>query len=331
MLTEAAKEHLRTCCRLGLRNQFGEKVDVPELEIKDNWESLILHEGTFASVGLKRFYFKDPEINVKDKYHIPFRGFMMPVMDRDVIVVQCISGDFVILRIIGKEDDIEEISRYVRRDTEVHLGMSYEEFKEANRRDLMEIKRIKTFSANFNQSPEEFDKEGNVITSLDHFDNYEYEIVNELSRENISNIYYAEKEKRRLENRIVFLEELKMNYDYCIDEQYIEDAVDAIMSLYPGEIEKYFTKGGEYVYNHIDEISFETELNKGQVWKAWKYMNWIAIEKEIDEINDILDDIEENIDVGQKIKSLESKHDIIPKILDMNTKSKIVKPKFLEQ
>lgn len=328
MLTEAAQNQLKTCCRLGLRNQYGEEINVPELEIKDNWESLILHEGTFASIGLKRFYFKDPQINVKDKYHIPFRGFMMPVMDRDVIVVQCISGEFVILRIIGNKDDIEEISRYVRRDSELHLGMSYEEFKEANKRDLMEIKRIKTFEANFNKSPEKLDKEGNVITSLDHFDNYEYVIVNELSRENIHNIYYAEKEKRRLENRVNYLEELKMDYDYCIDEKYIEDAINAIMSLHPYEIEKYFTKGGEYIYKNIDEISFETELNKGQVWKAWKYMNWINISKEIDEINDILDDIEENIDVGQRIKTLEDKNDIVPKILDMDTKSRISREKM---
>lgn len=321
MLTEAAKQQVIDCCRLGLRNQYGEEVDVSKLEINDDWESLILHEGTFASIGLKRFYFKDPQINVKD---IPFRGFMMPVMDRDVIVVQCISGDFVILRIIGNKNDIEEISQCVRKDGELHLGMSYEAFKEANRRDLMEIKKIKTFEANFNKSPERFDKEGNVITSLDHFDNYEYVIINELSRENIHNIYYAEKEKRRLESRVIYLEELKMDYDYCINEEYIEDAVDAIMSLFPYEIEKYFTKGGKYIYENIDEISFETELNKGQIWKAWKYMNWVRINKEIGEINNILDDIKENIDVGQKIKTLENEEDIVPRILDIDTKSKIL-------
>lgn len=307
MLTEAAKQQLMDCCRLGFRNQYGEELDV-ELNIQDNWDSLILHEGTFASIGLKRFYIKDEQINLKDKYHIPYRGFMMPVMDKDVIVVQCITGDFVVLRIIGNENDLDEIEKYVRRDSSLDLGMDYEDFKEANRRDLEYHKRIKTFEANYNKSPERFDSNGNVITSLDHYDNFEY-IVKE-SNEQIYHIYNGEKEKRKLENKLIYLEDKKMDYDFCIDEKYIEDAIDAIMSLYPSEIEKYFTNGGEYIHDNINKISFETELTKGQVWKAWKYMNWIKIEQEIKEIYEVIEDIELAMNDGSPIRTLNDDEDI---------------------
>ncbi|MBO5478552.1 MAG: hypothetical protein J6J36_08100 [Clostridia bacterium] len=310
-LTTAAKQQLEDCCRLGFRNKFGEQLEVMNLEISDEWDSLILHEGTFGSVGLKRFYIKDEQINLKDKYHIPYRGFMMPVMDRDVIVIQCISGDFVILRIIGKENDLEEIAKYVRPDSILDLGMDYEDFKEANRRDLELHKRISTFEARFNKSPERMDINGNVITSLDHYDNYEY-IVKE-SDEQIYHIYNGEKEKRRLENKVIYLEEKKMDYDYCIDEKYIDDAIDAIMSLLPGEIDKYFTKGGKYIYENIDEISFECELTKSQVWKAWKYMNWIKIEKEIKDINNIIEDIDNRIDERRSVTTLND-DDVLPNL-----------------
>lgn len=308
MLTTAAKQQLEDCCRLGFRNKFGEELEVVELNIDDNWDSLILHEGTFSSVGLKRFYIKDEQIDLKSKYSIPYRGFMMPVMDRDVIVIQCISGDFVILRIIGTKNDLDEISSYVRRDSSLDLGMDYEDFKEANRRDLEEHKRIKSFEARYNKSPERMDIHGNVITSLDHYDNFEY-IVKE-SNDSIYHIYNGEKEKRRLENKLIYLEEKKMDYDYCIDEKYIEDAVDAIMSLYPGEIDKYFTQGGKYIFENIDDICFETELTKSQVWKAWKYMNWIKVDNEIEEIYEIIEDIESRMDEGRPVRTLNDDEDL---------------------
>ena len=311
MLTQGAKQQLIDCCRLGMRNQYGEVLEV-ELDIQENWESLILHEGVFASIGLKRFYIKDKEIDLKNKYAIPYRGFMMPVMDRDVIVIQCISGEFVILRIIGQKEDLDEIKKYVRKDNFLELGMtSYEEFKEANRRDLEEHKRISSFEAKFNNSPERLDAHGNVITSLDHYDNFEY-IVKE-SNEQIYHIYNGEKEKRRLENKLLYLEDKKLDYDYCIDEKYIEDAIDAIVSLYPYEIEKYFTKGGEFIHDNINRISFETELTKSQVWKAWKYMNWIKIGQEIKEINKIIDDIDNRMAEGRSITTLKD-DEVLPNL-----------------
>lgn len=311
MLTQGAKQQLIDCCRLGMRNQYGETLEV-ELDIQENWESLVLHEGTFASIGLKRFYIKDKEIDLKNKYAIPYRGFMMPVMDRDVIVIQCISGEFVILRIIGQKEDLDEIKKYVRKDNFLELGMtSYEEFKEANRRDLEEHKKISSFSAKFNNNPERLDAHGNVITSLDHYDNFEY-IVKE-SNEQIYHIYNGEKEKRRLENKLIYLEDKKLDYDYCIDEKYIEDAIDAIVSLYPYEIEKYFNKGGEFIHDNINRISFETELTKSQVWKAWKYMNWIKIDQEIKEINKIIDDIDNRMAEGRSVRTLKD-DEVLPNL-----------------
>lgn len=322
MLTECAKQQLLDCVRLGLRNQYGEEIEPKNFEIKDDWSSLTLHEGTFTSLGLKRFYIKDPQIKVNDKNHIPYRGFMMPVMKRDVFVIQCISGDFVLLRIIGKDNHIKELESMVRKDTKLNLGMTYEEFKEANRRDLELHKRISTFQANFNKAPERFNKNGEVITSLDHFDNFEYTVVE--TGEQIYNIYDGEKALRMLENKIIYLEEKKMDYDYSIDSKYIEEAVDAITSLYPEEINRYFTKGGKYVFENIDEICFETELTKGQVWKAWKYMNWIDIEKEIQEIELTIKDIKKGIDVGKR-SIIKRDDDLLPNLFKNLPKENIVR------
>lgn len=324
MLSDGAKQHLKDCCRLGLRNQYNEEVEIKGIktekdfdefikEKEDIWDSLILHEGTFASVGLKRFYRKDEQINVKDKNHIPYRGFMMPVLKRDVFVIQCIAGDFVILRILGKEEDLDEIAKSARPDNKLNLGMTYEEFKEANRRDLEYHKRIKTFEANFNKSPERFDSQGNVITSLDHYDNFEY-IVRE-SNEQIYKIYNGEKEKRRLENKLIYLEEKKMDYDYSIDEKYIEDAVDALVTLYPGEVEKYFTNGGKYIHENLNKISFETELTKGQVWKVWKYLDWLKVEQDIERIKKVINDIDECMDIGKTAKVIND-DDILPNLFE---------------
>ena len=299
MLTDCAKQQIEDCCRLGFRNQFGERLEVSMDDVKSkwsDWSSLILHEGYFTSLGLKRFYIKDEEIKVGDYQYIPYRGFMMSVMNKDVFVFQCISGDFVILRIVGKDSDIQELSKMVRKDTELSLGMSFEDFKEANRRDLEFHKKIETQKAIFNKSPERFDKNGEVITSLDHFDNFNYVVVE--SGKRIYSIYNAEKEKRRLEQKIIYLEDKQMDYDYSIDEKYIEEAIDAMMSLEDGEEEKYFDKGGKYIADNLDEICFQTELNRGQVWKVWKYRNWLKISKEIREINFIIQDLEDYIDDG---------------------------------
>lgn len=297
MLTEAAKQQVMDCVRLGMRNKFGDEIQIDIEDVKshwENWSSLILHEGYFCSLECKRFYIKDEEIKVGDYHHIPYRGFMMNIFNRDVFVIQCISGDFVILRIIGNEDDIEELSSMVRKDDKLSLGMTFEEFKEANRRDLEFHKRIETQKAIFNQSPEQFDENGQVITSLDHYDNFNYVVVEHNKR--IYNIYNAEKELRRLTNKIIYLEDKKMDYDYAIDKRYIEEAIDCMMRLYPEEIERYFTKGGEYIYKNLKEISFQTELNIGQVWKVWKYMNWLDLNKQIRELEDIIRDLEEYID-----------------------------------
>lgn len=305
VLTEAAKQQLIDCCRLGLRNQYGEWVKIPEdFKMKEKWnewDSLILHEGYFCSLGLKRFYIADSEIKVKDKNHIPYRGFMMPVMDKDVIVVQCLTGDYVILRIIGNTSDLDELEKYIRKDNELSLGMSYHEFREANRRDLELHKKIVTQEAIFNKHPERLDADGMVITSLDHYDNFEYTVL--ASGEEIYKIYNAEKEIRKIEKKIIYLEDKKMDYDYCIDMKYIEDALDAFISIDPVDL-KYFDKGGEYIYNNINNICFQTELTKGQVWKLWKYLNWIKIEKEIQELNEIVKEIEETGEVKEYLKMM---------------------------
>lgn len=290
-LTTCAKQQLEDCSRLGFRNQFGEWLETPDFEIKeDEWSSLIVHEGYFCSLGLKRFYIKDSEIKVNDKNHIPYRGFIMPVMDKDVIVVQCLSGDFVILRIIANNSDLQELEKYIRRDNELSLGMSYEDFKEANRRDLELHKKIVTQEAIFNKHPERLDADGMVVTSLDHYDNFEYQTVN--SSLGIYQVYDAEKEIRRIDKRIMYLEDKKMDYDYSIDEKYINNAVDAFMSLDESDM-KYFNKGGEYIFKNLENICFQTELNKGQVWQVWKYLNWVKIEKEIQDLYKIIKEIEE--------------------------------------
>ena len=320
MLTECAKQQLKDCIRLGLRDQYGEEVIIENLEIKDSWESLILHEGTFSSLGLKRFYIKDPEIPKPTKYSIPYRGFMMPVMDRDVFIIQSISGDFVILRIIGERKDIKELKSMVRKDSLFELnGLDYEHFKEANRRDLELHKRISTYGAKYNKSPERLDAHGQVITSLDHFDNFEYIVMENDTA--IYNIYNAESLKRKIENRLIYLEEKKFDYDYSIKSRDIEEAIKAIMSLYDEEIEKYFTKGGKFIYDNLEEICFQTELNKGQVWKAWKYMNWIEISKEIEELNKQIKKIELNMDIGTK--SSFTTDDDIPYLFKHLSKAKI--------
>lgn len=318
VLTTAAKQQLIDCCRLGLRNQYGEWVEVPkDFEIKDNWESLILHEGYFCSLGLKRFYIADSEIKVKDKNHIPYRGFMMPVMNKDVIIIQCLTGDYVILRIIGNDDDLNELEKYIRKDNELSLGMTFKEFKEANRRDLELHKKIVTQEAVFNKHPERLDADGMVITSLDHYDNYEYTIVQ--SSHEIYKIYNVEKEIRKIEQKIIWLEDKKMDYDYYIDERYIEDALDAFISINPDEL-KYFEKGGEYIYKNLENICFQTELTIAQVWKLWKYLNWIKIEKEIEELHNLIKEIEESGEVKEAYED----DDPRPYLFRMKHKSHVV-------
>lgn len=299
MLTAAAKQQVKVCCQLGLRNQFYEEIVVPKLEIKDNWSSLILKQGTFNSLGLKRFYMKDRKIRVKDKDYTPYTGFLMPVMEKDVFVIQCILGDYIRLRIVGNDEDIEYLSGLVRKDNPLTECVTFEDFKEANRRDLEFHKKVMTNIANYNQSPERFDEYGQVITSLDHFDNFEYKMVE--TEENIYKVYNIEKEKRRLEAKVIYLEEKKLDYDYCIDEKYIQDAIDVIINLTPYEIEKYFNQKGNYVFENQKEICFETGLTRGEMWKAWKYMNWIRIEDEIEEINQVIDRLE-NLDPDAKIE-----------------------------
>lgn len=293
MLTEACKQQLRDCCRLGFRNQYGEEldVDIKNMEEKwDNWDCTTVHEGNYASIGLKRFYIADERINLKDKNHIPYRGTIMSPLEKDIIIIQSVMGDNTILRLIGTPKDIKYIKDNVRPDNELNLGMSYRDFVEANRRDLEFHKRIKTTEAIFNKSPERFDSEGNVITSLDHFDNYQYDIYD--SEGHVYDVYNAEKRIRNLERKVIYLEEKLSDNEYKMSDKDIDIAIDCIMRLSGYEIKRYLEKKGEYVYNNINEISFQTELTKGEVWKVWRYLQIINLEENIEKINKEIKELE---------------------------------------
>ena len=285
------KQQLWDCCRLGFRDQFGEPLDISWEDLEkaaENWDYINIHEGYFSSVGLKRFYIKDKEIKT-DKWSIPYRGFMMPVAERDCTVVQCISGDFVIVRVFSTPEILEEVRSMIRPDSILDLGMSYEEFKLENKRELSYHKKIATQVAVFNESPERFDKNGEVITSLDHFDNYEYRVQEH--EDEIYRIYDREKKIRSLERQIMWMEEQEMTHRYMMDDKYIMRAVDVICRLHPHEIEKYFMQTGDIVFKKKKEICFECELTQSEMWMAWRYLRQTTLEEEIAMLEERIKDL----------------------------------------
>ena len=173
-------------------------------------------------------------------------------MEKDIIVIQSILGDKTILRLVGMPEDIKFIKDNIRKDNELNLGMSYNDFVEANRRDLEFHKRIMTNVAHFNKSPEMFDENGEVITSLDHFDNFEYSVIE--SESHIYNIYDKEKEIRRLTRKVIMYEEWLSDDEYKMTRRDIDKAISNVMKLNDYEIKHYFKKKGDWFFENISKV-----------------------------------------------------------------------------
>lgn len=276
---------IKDISRLGIKNKFGEILfPESEIEIDSEWEELIVYEGYFNSLGLKRLYFKDKDINTKDKYYTPYRSYMLDVCGvENTIVTQCVATDRIYLKIVGKPQHIRTFESCLRRDFIVE-GMSDLELVEANRRDLAQYKRIYTFEVKFNKTPERFDKHGQAITNLDHYDNFFYESVNGISQEIIYIINNAEKSIIWLTEKLEYLEGRMEKFKEDVDR---EKAIRALSMIEETDFNRYiFRKSGKYIADNIDRICIETDLNAGQVWMAWKYHEIWDMEEAISKLKD---------------------------------------------
>lgn len=286
MISSGTANQLIDIKRLGIKNKFGEKLyPKGEVSINPEWEELVVKEGYFNSIGLTNLYYKDKEINTKDKYHTPYRSYLLDVCNhKNIIVTQCVDTDRIYLKIVGNPETIEDLEDQLRPDYRIE-GVTDEEIIEENRRDLQKHKRIKTIEAKFNNSPEKLDKNGQVITNIDHYDNYFYEIDGSCEGI-IYKILNFEPKRIWLEEKLAYLED---RYEKFIEDCDREKAIHALGSLSGNDDEMFlFRKTGKFIMKKMEMICFETGLNPGQVWAAWKYIELQEMEETMEKIKDEL-------------------------------------------
>lgn len=293
-IRESTANQILDISRLGVKNRYGEKLwPEQQVSINPNWEETVVYPGYFNSIGLKRLYFKDREINTKDKYSTPYRSYILEVCGHEnTFVTQCVDYDRIYLKIVGSRKTIEDIEASIKPDFKLEDGMTDKEIIESNRRDLSNHKRIKTVEAKFNNSPEELDKNGQVITNIDHYDNFFYNIST--CEDIIYQLYNAEKNRRWLLNKLNYLEE---RYQRFLETHDSSLAINALASLTEYEEHLIFRKSGAHIAKHMDSICFETGLMTSEVWAAWKYVELQEMEDTIHEIKKELERLDKKEDL----------------------------------
>ena len=277
MLDEGSINQLKDSLRLGITNQYGEKVFLKNLEIKDEWESMIVFPGYFNSIGCSRLYYKNREIKTKDKYYTPYRTYLLPVGGiENTIVTQCVTNDSIYLKIIGTSNDLDIIEDQIREDYRLDNDLTDKEIIEANRKDLEKHKRVKTVEVKFNESPEQLDKYGQVITNLDHYDNFFYEM--ETTESITYSIYNAERSRRWLMNQLNYLEE---KYQYHKEKLDMKKALRALSLMDDIDINYIDKKTGNEIIKNMDFIQFETGRSPGEIWQVWRYLTLWNIQETI--------------------------------------------------
>lgn len=161
------------------------------------------------------------------------------IFDTKCIVIQQVEQDCVSAKILVKDDD-EELKIYIEDI------LKFKPKPVVPKREIREINDLEyqglqfgssQIKINMNTSEERMDKNGLVISNLDHYDNYVYEVYDSLR--NIFRHISKEKLTRGAEAQCIWLEEWL--------EKPLSNEIDSILPYMTNEVVKEFEK---YTYRN---------------------------------------------------------------------------------
>ena len=214
---------------------------------EDLYETVLL-QSEFNSLNLGWLHFKQPGLTKTNPYVV----VNIFVLDEFTIGFQQLYTDSIRVKIIGNYELIHEIEITKRFEEKI----SWKDELNSIRKYQMEfnMKRLQNY----------YEDE----TSVDDYD-IKWEIHD--SWKNIHQAKIAEKEERRIENRIAFLEKQQKEK---LDELTLQEVKNCrrAQEKNPEFYEFIATQSGSDVYNNIKTISKDWNKSFKAIWKAWRFM-----------------------------------------------------------
>ena len=223
------------------------------------------------------------------------------IFDKLVIVIQEVHYDNIMCKILVKDED-EELKLYIEDVLEFKPHMIVPD------REIQEINELEAHGVHFNSTPEEVDKNGIIISNLDHYDNYLYEIYD--TKRNSYKHLNREKERRCAEAQCIWLEswidQKELNNDIITLLSFMDDTVIKVFNQYTYQNESFFDRrscGGhlfedvEYeVFNpdtmeeetvkgkRMERICKDLDISVSAGWDIWKFLNMEKMQEVVDEL-----------------------------------------------
>lgn len=281
-ITEGTIEQLR----LGVYNKFGVK-RYPKLEeedlLEENLFEIIIRETHYDYLGLEWMHKMD--IRIKPKEGLNHICKHVTVLDKDCIIIQCIEHDWQFAKIISRDIDFLVLLDEIK---------DYKPHQIVPRNEAFEMNELERHGVVFNSTPEKLDDEGNIISNLDHYDNYCYEIYDSLR--NTFKHLHQEQISRYAENLGIWIEEWLDKYSITNDIDTILDYWDDISDI----IDKFVYQGEHDHHKYLDRKTFGDELYKGKMkqisniydtpvtvcWDIWKIKTKKTFERILSELDD---------------------------------------------
>ena len=164
--------------------------------------------------------------------------------------------------------------------------MTDDEFWEAHRRDLGAYKNIPHLhgivEGNFNPTPERLDAEGQHVTTIDDYDNYDY-IIHGVSHNEYMHIRNISLKRKRFEDIAIYYEEKldKWKNDIKENGSRIIKVLQNRGFIY--EIEKYDFQDGQKLAqeNIMTNLCKKHNVSYKGGWSTWKFLNANDLEEYI--------------------------------------------------
>lgn len=261
MLSEGTITQLKT----GVYNKYGIK-RYPSLKNVNDLDEVIIRETHYDYLNL--IWLHKMDIRIKPD-EIPWICKHASVLDKKCIIIQCIDND-------------KQFAKVVTNDIELLIWI--DEIKEYKpnvipKREIYEINELEYHGVKFNSTPEKLDDQGLVITNLDHYDNYFYEIYDEI-RGTYKHLN-LEKERRYGEALGIWIEEWIDNHSLTNDIDIIlefwsdvSEDIDPYIYKFEHEVNPLFDRN-TYGYKLYEEKLMNRICERNDIpitvgWDIWK-------------------------------------------------------------
>lgn len=229
------------------------------------------------------------------------------IFDKKCLVIQEFHHDFVSAKILTHD---EELKIYIEDILQFRVKniVPLREIKEINELEYQGLEfGSSQLKINMNTAEDKFDKEGNLITNIDHYDNYVYVVYDSLR--NLFKHISKQTQTRAAESQCIWLEEwlekpLTNELDTIVS--YMTDEVIDRLSKYTFKNRDLYDRQacGSYLYEEtkiktfdinemaiivvkgkkMDQICKELDIPITIGWDIWKILNKDIMRRIIDEL-----------------------------------------------